>query len=57
MRERRAERGLREVRLVVADARSKSVRKRIASQVASLNRDHEVESLRWIESISTFDEA
>jgi Protein of unknown function (DUF3018) len=56
MRERRAERGLREVRLVVPDARSKTVRKRIARQVAGLDPAHERDALRWIEAVSVFDE-
>jgi hypothetical protein len=37
MRARRRRRGLRELRLVVPDARSEAVRNRIATQVASLN--------------------
>jgi len=36
MRERRRARGLRELRLVVADARSQEVRKRVAAQVGAL---------------------
>jgi len=37
MRERRRARGLRELRLVVPDARSKAVRRRVAKQVAGLD--------------------
>jgi hypothetical protein len=55
MRERRRARGLRELRLVVPDARSKAVRRRVARQVASLDRARELEALRWIEAVSEFD--
>jgi hypothetical protein len=55
MRERRRARGLRELRLVVPDARSKAVRRRVAKQVASLDRARELDALRWIESVSEFD--
>jgi hypothetical protein len=55
MRERRRARGLRELRLVVPDARSKLVRRRIARQVASMDRARELEALRWIEAVSEFD--
>jgi len=55
MRERRRARGLRELRLVVPDARSGAVRKRIAKQVAGLNRLREAEAMRWTEAVSEFD--
>jgi Protein of unknown function (DUF3018) len=55
MRERRRARGLRELRLVVPDARSKVVRRRVARQVAGLDRARELEALRWIEALSEFD--
>jgi hypothetical protein len=55
MRDRRRERGLRELRLVVPDARSAAVRERIAQQVARLNPESEEEALRWIEAVSEFD--
>ena len=55
MRERRSARGLRELRLVVPDARSKSVRKRVAKQVAGLDRSRELDALSWIEAVSVFD--
>lgn len=55
MRERRRARGLRELRLVVPDARSKTVRRRVAKQVARLDRSRELDALRWIESVSDFD--
>lgn len=41
MRKRRRRRGLRELRLVVPDARSRTVKRRIAQQVARLNREDE----------------
>jgi hypothetical protein len=55
MRQRRRARGLRELRLVVADSRSRSVRRRVARQVAGLDRARERDALRWIESVSEFD--
>ena len=55
MRERRRARGLRELRLVVPDARSKAVRRRVAKAVASLDRSREIDALRWIEAVSEFD--
>ena len=47
--------GLREIRLVVPDARSETVRLRVAAQVAALNVDSERDALRWIEAVSEFD--
>ena len=55
MRERRNVRGLRELRLIVPDARSKAIRRRIARAVAGLNRVRELEALGWIEAVSEFD--
>ena len=55
MRERRRRRGLRELRLVVPDPRLQSVRKRVAAQVAQLDRDREDEALSFIEVVSEFD--
>jgi len=55
MRQRRRARGLREVRLVVADARSRAVRRRVAKQVAGLDPDRERDALQWLESVSEFD--
>jgi Protein of unknown function (DUF3018) len=55
MRERRRARGLRELRLVVPDARSKAVRKRVAKQVAGLDRSRELAAMHWTESVSEFD--
>ena len=55
MRDRRRRQGLRELRLVVPDARTKVVRRRIAAQVAQLNPDSERDALLWIEAVSEFD--
>jgi hypothetical protein len=55
MRERRRGRGLRELRLVVPDARLASVRTRIAAQSGGLDPRHEDEALSWIEAVSEFD--
>lgn len=56
MRERRKERDLREVRLVLPDARSASVRRRLARQVAKLDPRAENDAMEWIEAVSEFDE-
>jgi hypothetical protein len=55
MRERRRARGLRELRLIVPDARSKAVRRRVARQVAALDEAVELEAITWVESVSEFD--
>ncbi len=55
MRERRRRQGLRELRLVVPDARSQAVRQRIATQIAKLSPDSERDALLWIEAVSEFD--
>ena len=55
MRERCRRRGLRELRLIVPDARSETIRSRVAAQVAGLSRDSELEALDWIETVSEFD--
>jgi hypothetical protein len=55
MRERRWRQGLRELRLEVPDPRLRSVRKRVAAQVACLNRRNEDDALEWIERVSEFD--
>jgi hypothetical protein len=55
LRERRRRRGLRELRLIVPDARSQTIRSRVAAQVAGLRRDSELEALDWIEGVSEFD--
>ena len=55
MRARHREKGLRELRLTVPDARSKAVRRRVARQVATLDSNAEQEAMRWIEAVSEFD--
>ncbi|MDE2230337.1 MAG: DUF3018 family protein [Alphaproteobacteria bacterium] len=55
MRAQRRARGLRELRLVVPDARSQTVRRPVATQVARLDRRSETDALKWIEAVSTFD--
>ena len=55
MRARRRRQDLRELRLVLPDARSEAVRKRIAAQVAKLNPDSERDAPLWIEAVSEFD--
>ncbi len=55
MRQRRSAKGTREVRLVVPDARSAAVRRRIARQVSKLDPRSEADALAWIESVSEFD--
>jgi hypothetical protein len=56
MRNRRQGRAEREVRLVIPDARSVSVRRRVGEEVARLHRTSEAEALAWIEAVSEFDE-
>jgi hypothetical protein len=56
LRERRKANHLREVRIVALDARSPEVRKRIAEQVAALNKEDEREVLEWIEAVSIFND-
>jgi len=56
MRERRRASGLKELRLVVPDARSRTVRRRVARQVAALDRSRELEALKWIEAVAEFDD-
>jgi hypothetical protein len=56
MRDRRRAQGLRELRLVLPDARSAAVRQRIATEVARLRSTGEDEALHWIETVSEFDE-
>jgi hypothetical protein len=55
MRERRRAQGLRELRLVVPDPRSRAVLRRVAKQVAGLDQVAEREAMRWIEAVSEFD--
>ncbi len=56
MRERRRARGLKELRLVVPDPRSRTVRRRVARQVAALDPSRELEALKWIETVAEFDD-
>ena len=55
MRERRRAQGLRELRLVVPDPHARTVLRRVATEVASLDRTAEQEAMRWIEAVSEFD--
>ncbi|MGB8840409.1 MAG: antitoxin MazE-like protein [Aliidongia sp.] len=55
MRDRRRAQGLRELRLVLPDARSPSVQQRVAIEVARLRSTGEDEALSWIETVSEFD--
>jgi hypothetical protein len=55
MRERRRAQGMRELRLIVPDARSPIVRRRIARQVSKLDPGAELEAMRWSEAVSEFD--
>ncbi len=55
MRERRRAQGIRELRLLVPDARSPMVRRRIARQVAKLDAGAERDAMHWIESVAEFD--
>jgi hypothetical protein len=55
MRQRRRMAGLRESRLLVADPRSRAVRRRVTKQVADLDPDRERDALKWIESVAEFD--
>ena len=55
MRKRRRERGLKELRLIVPDAKLAAVRARVAGEVAHLNPLNEAEALRFIEVVGEFD--
>jgi hypothetical protein len=57
MRNRRRRDGLRELRMIVPDARAASIRERVARQVAGLSAAAEQDALNWIEQVSEFDEA
>ncbi len=56
MRARRRDGGLREIRLIVSDARTAATRARIARQVQGLSALDEQNAIAWIESVSEFDE-
>jgi hypothetical protein len=53
LREQRRARDLRELRLLVPDARPPNVRRRVARQVATLTRDSD--ALKWIEAVAELD--
>ena len=55
MRARRHGRGLRELRLIVPDARLEVTRRRVAAEVAALDQRRERTALDWIETVSEFD--
>jgi len=55
MRERRQQRGLRELRLVLPDARLNLVRRETREQVARLKPEAEADALDWVEAVSEFD--
>ena len=55
MRDRRRRAGLREIRMIVPDARSAEVRRRVADQVRSLDQRSEQDALAWAEAVSEFD--
>ncbi|WP_273509795.1 antitoxin MazE-like protein [Phreatobacter oligotrophus] len=57
LRERRKAAGLREVRLVVPDARLTTTRRRVAEQVARLDPTAEEDAMRWVETVAEFDES
>ena len=54
-RKRRRTRGMRELRLVLPDARSQEVRRRVAAAVVALPSQCKREALDWIEAVSEFD--
>jgi len=56
LRERRKTAGLREVRLVLPDARLEVTRNRVAAQIARLDPAAEEDAIRWIEAVSEFDD-
>jgi hypothetical protein len=55
MRQRRRTNHLRELRLIVPDARDPIVKARVAAAVAALDPADEEDALRWIEAVSEFD--
>jgi hypothetical protein len=57
MRVRRRDGGLREVRLILPDARSSDVRSRVDAAVAALNSAAEQDALAWLETVSEFDDS
>jgi hypothetical protein len=55
LRRSRQARGLRELRIVVPDARRTITKRRIAAEIARLDSEAESEALEWIEAVSEFD--
>lgn len=55
-RNRQRRSGRREIRMTLPDARSPSVRERVALSVAGLDAQEEADALRWIEAVSEFDD-
>ena len=55
MRARRRAQGLRKLCLFVPSPHSRAVLRRVAKQVAGLDRAAEREAMRWIEAVSVFD--
>jgi len=56
MRARRRSQGVREIRLVLPDARSSVVREELAREIARLSPESELAALRWIDEVSVFNE-
>jgi hypothetical protein len=56
MRQRRRAKGLRELRIVIPDARDPVFRRKVADEVARLEPGLEADATRWIESVSRFGE-
>lgn len=55
MRDERTGMPLREIRLLVPDARDPEVQARLKAAIEKLDPDDERESMRWIENVSLFD--
>lgn len=56
MRERRRVAGVRELRLVVRDARDPEIKLRVAEEVASLDPADEEDAMLWIEAVTADEE-
>jgi Protein of unknown function (DUF3018) len=56
MRQRRRAKGLRELRIVIPDVRDSAFRRAVADEVARLDPGLEAAAMRWIESVSIFNE-
>jgi hypothetical protein len=57
MRQRRRAQGLRELSMVISDARDPAFRRHVAQEVSRLDPSLEGEAMRWIEGASLFDES